>query len=370
MDSDGMEDDNKAIITALARAILTFQMLIQREDDPSGLLCQVWRPQVLDEAGSVSLTTTGMPFCVAGMGDLLALFRCVSCRFSFPVNGAHPELLGAPGRVFCSRTPEMCCNVEECPPLAYLRRAEATQCSVRSFLLMPVFTRPGATQSTAVLEVVQTSGDMDFASVAALLSSALAGSRLHTCSAEEVLRRVPTAATVTSLVLPEQTGVLGRLSPKSSKEGSPPSADPGFANWPVNGTLAAAAAVGEDDQMSDGFDSEDDAEDGRAGRRRGSPPAGRPGSKLSLEDLQGQFGVGLKQAASRLGICPTTLKRACRRHGIQRWPRRALQKVGKALDEIGAGGAGDGGAGMCPVVCVCDTVFVFVFFPLQPCLTC
>ena len=38
--------------------------------------------------------------------------------------------------------------------------------------------------------------------------------------------------------------------------------------------------------------------------------------------LQSQFGVGLREAAHNLRICPTTLKRACRRHGIFRWPRR------------------------------------------------
>ncbi len=35
---------------------------------------------------------------------------------------------------------------------------------------------------------------------------------------------------------------------------------------------------------------------------------GKPGKRLRLEDLQSQFGVGLKEAAYRLGICPTTLK--------------------------------------------------------------
>ena len=43
-----------------------------------------------------------MPFCVAGMGDLLALFRCVSCRFAFGTTEGKPTALGAPGRVFTS----------------------------------------------------------------------------------------------------------------------------------------------------------------------------------------------------------------------------------------------------------------------------
>ncbi len=44
--------------------------------------------------------------------------------------------------------------------------------------------------------------------------------------------------------------------------------------------------------------------------------------------LQAHFGLGLRDAADRLGICATTLKRACRRVGIQRWPRRLLPAGG------------------------------------------
>ena len=47
----------------------------------------------------------------------------------------------------------------------------------------------------------------------------------------------------------------------------------------------------------------------------------------SAHTLQAQFGVGLREAAANLRICPTTLKRACRRHGITRWPRRQLARL-------------------------------------------
>ena len=41
----------------------------------------------------------GLPFCVSGIGDLLALFRCISCRYTFSTNAQSAGLLGAPGRV-------------------------------------------------------------------------------------------------------------------------------------------------------------------------------------------------------------------------------------------------------------------------------
>ena len=45
----------------------------------------------------------GQPYCAAGVVDLLALFRCISCRYCFSTDVSKPELLGAPGRVFTSR---------------------------------------------------------------------------------------------------------------------------------------------------------------------------------------------------------------------------------------------------------------------------
>jgi hypothetical protein len=46
--------------------------------------------------------------------------------------------------------------------------------------------------------------------------------------------------------------------------------------------------------------------------RGGGGRAGKPGVRLRLEDLQSHFGLRLKQAAEKMGVCSSTLKRACR----------------------------------------------------------
>jgi hypothetical protein len=50
----------------------------------------------------------GLPFAIAGVGDLLALFRCVSCRYRFSTDVTRPALMGAIGRVYSS------CEVRSC----------------------------------------------------------------------------------------------------------------------------------------------------------------------------------------------------------------------------------------------------------------
>jgi chemotaxis protein histidine kinase CheA len=63
----------------------------------------------------------------------------------------------------------------------------------------------------------------------------------------------------------------------------------------------------------------------QGGDMSGGPRLRRKGKELSFADVSRHFDLPLTQAAEKLNVCVTLVKRVCRENGVSRWPYRKLQ---------------------------------------------
>ena len=54
----------------------------------------------------------------------------------------------------------------------------------------------------------------------------------------------------------------------------------------------------------------------------------------SIYKLAHYFHLPINAAAKKLGICPTVLKKICRKNGLPRWPHRKLQSIDRELKKL------------------------------------
>ncbi|KAF5175520.1 Rwp-rk domain protein [Thalictrum thalictroides] len=56
--------------------------------------------------------------------------------------------------------------------------------------------------------------------------------------------------------------------------------------------------------------------------------------KLKISDLVHYFHLPIDVAAKRLAICPTAIKKICRKYGLKRWPHRKLKSIERKISEL------------------------------------
>lgn len=61
---------------------------------------------------------------------------------------------------------------------------------------------------------------------------------------------------------------------------------------------------------------------------------GRIASEITREELAECFNMASEEAAKKLGVGLTVLKRICRKFGVPRWPYRKLKSLDRLITNV------------------------------------
>ncbi|RRT73176.1 hypothetical protein BHE74_00040484 [Ensete ventricosum] len=56
--------------------------------------------------------------------------------------------------------------------------------------------------------------------------------------------------------------------------------------------------------------------------------------RLHLKDVANYVHLPITEAAKELQICPTALKKVCRKHGMLRWPYRKIKSIDRTISNL------------------------------------